>query len=54
MVLADASRVQGLLAALSLNGLGVAAADGERVLGFMVPLACVLSVSYTHLRAHET
>ncbi len=42
MVLADASRVQGLLAAPSLNGLGVAAADGERVLGFMVPLACVL------------
>lgn len=34
--------MQGLLAAPSLNGLGVAAVDGDRVIGFLAPLACVL------------
>jgi len=40
--LEDVSRVQGLLAGPSLNGLGAAAMDGEGVIGFLVPLACVL------------
>jgi len=41
-VLDDAPRVQGLLAGPSLNGLGAAAMDGNRVMGFLAPLACVL------------
>lgn len=35
-------RVGGLLASPSLNGLGVAALEGERVAGFLVPWACLL------------